>query len=149
MGATPSEGCFSGVRGPVRTTNQTKTPKILDTKIVHTSGKIVDFGGRHFRFLESKNVEKIFYLCPHIELNTQNPTPIFKIAIYYTKHTNNAKLHSIVWKLFEKIYIYIYCILYKLHNSYFVFFVNVVTWGLLVFCIFISLYITRVGLLHV
>ena len=38
--------------------------------------------------------------CSHIELNTQNPNPIFKITIYCTKQTNDAKIHS---NLLEKV----------------------------------------------
>ena len=36
----------------------------------------------------------IFKPCSHIQLNTQNPNPIFKLTIYYTKYTNNAKILS-------------------------------------------------------
>ena len=70
-GSIPSEGCFSDVRGPFRT-------KLLDTKTVHTSGNKFDFGCRKM----SKN---IFKVCSHIQKNTKNPNPIFKIAIYFTK----------------------------------------------------------------
>ena len=51
------------------------------TRIAHTSGKLFDI-------LPSKN---IFKPCSHIQSNTQNPTPIFKVSIYYTKHTNMSK----------------------------------------------------------
>ena len=36
-------------------------------------------------------VEKIFNLCSHIESNTQNPNPIFKIAICFTKTPKTPK----------------------------------------------------------
>ena len=55
-------------------------------------GNIFNFWGVElFRFWGSKN---IFNLCSHIELNTQNPNPIFKIAICFTKTTTNAKILS-------------------------------------------------------
>ena len=38
----------------------------------------------------------------HIESNTQNPNPIFKITIYYTKYTKNTKIHLEKNKIFEK-----------------------------------------------
>ena len=61
-------------------------PKILDTKIVHTSGKIFVFWKSKISILW---VEKcrffLFKVCSHIELNTQNPNPIFKITICFTK----------------------------------------------------------------
>ena len=49
---------------------------------------------------------------------------------------------------------FLFCILYKFHNSYFVVFVTSVIWGFLDFGVFflfiyIHIYITRVGLLHV
>ena len=42
-----------------------------------------------------------FDICSHIQKNTQNPNPMFKITIYYTKQTNNAKMHSNFW-IFQK-----------------------------------------------
>ena len=55
-------------------------PKILDAKIVHTSGKMFDVGGgsNNFDFWGSKD---IFKVCSNIQKNTQNPNPIFKITI--------------------------------------------------------------------
>ena len=76
------------VRGP---TIPKISPQMFRTKIVHTSGILFDFflgGGRLFRLLESKN---IFNLCSHIELNTQNPNPIVKITIPFTKLPNMQK----------------------------------------------------------
>ena len=59
------------------------SPQMFRTKIVHTSGICFDFLGVDvFDFLGSKN---IFNLCSHIELNTQNPNPTFKIATCFTK----------------------------------------------------------------
>ena len=59
------------------------SPRMFRTKIVHTSEIFFDLGGGSiFRFWGSKN---IFNLCSHIELNTQNPNPIFKITICFTK----------------------------------------------------------------
>ena len=40
-------------------------------------------------------------MFPYTE-NTQNPNPIFKITIYCTKYTNNAKIHSKIWKILNK-----------------------------------------------
>ena len=67
---------------------------MVSTKIVHTSGT----------FLETiENMSKnAFNLCSHIELDTQNPNPIFKIKIYYTKHSQYAKILSNVWNMLEK-----------------------------------------------
>ena len=44
-----------------------------------------------FRYFSPKH---IFKPCSHIQSNTQNPKPIFKISVYYTKHTYNVKIHS-------------------------------------------------------
>ena len=68
-----------------------------------------------------------FNLCSHIELNTQNPNPILKIRIYCTKQTKHATIHQ-SFKIFRKIrniskIKLLFCILYKLHNQYFVIFV--------------------------
>ena len=79
----------------------------------------------------------------YIELDTTNPNPIFRIMIHYTKHTNNAKMLSIFWRMLEKTNIKqkmncLFCNMYTLHNSYFVFlgfFVNFVIWGFLYFLI--------------
>ena len=40
---------------------------------------------------DGKISKNIFKPCSHIQSNTQNPNPIFKISIYYTKHTKNVK----------------------------------------------------------
>ena len=56
--------------------------KTFRTKIVYTSG---DSWGH----VSSNNLCKP---CSHIQSNTQNLNPIFKISICYTKHTNNVKL---------------------------------------------------------
>ena len=45
---------------------------------------------KHVRYFSSKNT---FKPCSHIQSNTQNPNPIFKISFYYTKHINNIKIH--------------------------------------------------------
>ena len=57
------------------------------------------FGGSIFRFGGSK---QIFNLCSHIELITQNPYPIFKIAICFTKTPNMPK-HFQTFGKFSKI----------------------------------------------
>ena len=57
-------------------------------------------------------------MFPYTE-NTTNPNPIFKISIYCTRQTNNAKMYSNVWFVVNKtffIFIYkkaqfIFCIL--------------------------------------
>ena len=70
----------------------------------------------------SKN---IFTPCSHIQKNTHNPNPIFKITIYCTEYTKNAKQLS----GFKKVKIQkkkkknngnLFCNIYNLHNSYFV-----------------------------
>ena len=76
-----------------------------------------------------------FKPCYHIELNTQNPNTIIKITICYTKYPQNVKTLSNILESFwtcckhpTKIYNIrktikqLFCYLYKLHNSYFVFF---------------------------
>ena len=100
-------------------------PQMFRTKIVHTSGNIFIFGKSIFSIFGSKNV---FNLCSHIELNTQNPNPIFKITIYYTKQTNNTQILS---KSLEDVGKYrkdekhiLFYIMYKFHNLYFVIFVK-------------------------
>ena len=65
------------------------SPQMFRTKIVHTSGIFFDFWGvEFFNFLVSKN---IFNLCHHIEFNTQNPNPILKITISFTKTPKKPK----------------------------------------------------------
>ena len=65
------------------------SPQMFRTKIVHTSGKMFDFGGSIFStFWGSRN---IFNPCSHIEFNTQNPNPISKIAISFTKTPKKPK----------------------------------------------------------
>ena len=120
------------------------SPQMFRTKFVHTSGKMFDFrgGGRLFSIW---GVENIFNPCSHIELNTPNPNPVFKITICFTKTQTMPKHFRNIGNIFRKIKIII-CIMYKLYNSYFVIFVNCVNfviWG------FLYLYILRIGLLHV
>ena len=82
----------------------------------------VDF----FDFLGSKN---IFNLCSHIEFNTQNPNPILKITISFTKTPKKPKhfrKNEKIWKIskiqnFQKLK-FLFCILYTFHNSYFLYF---------------------------
>ena len=45
------------------------------------------------RYLK-KIYKKKFKLCSYIQTNTTNPNTIFKITIYCTKYTKNAKIHS-------------------------------------------------------
>ena len=69
-----------------------------------------------FRFWGGRTMSNnIFKVCSHIQKNTQNPNPIFKITINYTKDTNNAKILSNKFKSSKSLF----CILYKLHNPYF------------------------------
>ena len=91
-------------------------------KIVHTSGKIFDG-------VSSKN---IFKPCSHIQKNTQNPNPIFKISIYSTDYTPNVKILSKKQKKHVRKQmnkheqtqnILLFYNMYTFHNSYFVFFV--------------------------
>ena len=57
--------------------------KIVDTKIVHTSGKMFE-----------QMFENTFKPCSHTESNTQNPNTLFKITIYCIKYTQNTKTLS-------------------------------------------------------
>ena len=96
--------------------------------MVHTSVTFLFF------YLEQNGQTKIFKPCSHIEFNTTNPNPILKITIYYTKYTNNAKIlsnYSIILETrkrkeknepFQSIKL-VFCILYKSHNPYYIFFV--------------------------
>ena len=48
-------------------------PKILDTKIIHTSGKVFDLGVEQFRFWGTKNVQKYFKsMFPYTEKYTES-----------------------------------------------------------------------------
>ena len=92
-------------------------------------------GGRIFDFLESKN---IFNPCLYIEFNTQNPNPIFKITIPFTKTPKKPK-HFRKRLTFFEIFLKIskiqnfqkpkklFCILYTFHNSYFLLFFRLIT----------------------
>ena len=104
------------------------------------------WGGRKNTIFWSEN---IFNLCCHIELNTQNPKPIFKLRICLQKHQKCQN----TFELFENRKIeFLFCIMYKLYKLYFVLFgnfVNFVILGLLDF--YIHIYytcrsLTRVGL---
>ena len=90
------ESCHRGCNGTIQET------KMLDTKIVHTSGKVFDFGGLEtIRFVGSKNVEQyLLSMFPYTE-NTRNPNLIFKITIYCTQYPQNAKILSNIWKKLE------------------------------------------------
>ena len=100
----PSEGCFSDVipfrwmlqrrKGPFRTP---KSSKISNKYFVRELFTLLG----HF-FLK-KYSKTIFKLCPHIQLNTTNPNTKFKISIYCTKYTNNAKIHSKKHPIFQKV----------------------------------------------
>ena len=123
------------------------------TKIVHTSGHIFVFlGVVIFRFWGSEN---IFNLCSHIELNTQNPNPIFKITISFTKtpqmpkyfrkigkHSNKSKNQ----KNKNKEKSISFGIIYKLHNSIVEMFGIFVILGFLDFLDFYLYTRIRVGL---
>ena len=102
-----------------------------------------------------KNMFKnTFNPCSHFELNTTNPKPIFKISIYYTKDTRNAKILSILEKILENrkrsnVYV-VFCISSITHIPYFVCkFCNFLIWGVFVFFVFLYYTcrsLTRVGL---
>ena len=75
------------------------------------------------------NISKnIFKPCHHIESNTTNPNPIFKITISFTKTQKKPK-HCRKKRFFGKISKIqnfqkpknLFCILYTFHNSYFLF----------------------------
>ena len=84
--------------------------------------------GRRRRRRRRKNVENTFEVCSYIQKHTHNSNPIFKITIYCTKYTKHAKIHSNISKkkngnrTLPTNQLLSYC-LYKLHNSYVVFFV--------------------------
>ena len=99
-------------------------------------------------YLFRKMIKNTFKPCSHIRSTTQNPNPVFKITIYYTKYTNNVKILSTLLKMLEKTknnnnrtFNFLFGIIYKFHNSYFVFFVIFVIWG------FFNIYIYNI--LHV
>ena len=130
------------------------SPQMFRTKIVHTSGIFFDFGGVvFFDFGGSRN---IFNLCSHMELNTQNPNPIFKITICFTKTLNTPKCFR-TFGFFSRNFSknIFFCIMYKLYNSIVVFLGEFCNFGILDFWDFyIYIYytcrsLTRVGLLHV
>ena len=109
-----------------------------------------------FEFFE-KMFKNTSNLCSNIQWNTTNPNTIFKITVYYTKYTKNAKKHSNFWcfcfgggeiRKIKEIKL-LFCILYKFHNSYFVFVVCFVLFKVFVFSyffcrslIYLYLYIT-------
>ena len=67
--------------------------------------------------------------CSHIDLNTQIANTIFKITTYCTQHTNNAKTLLTFFTILKNVFpinSFLFYIMYKLHNSYFVMFVNCV-----------------------
>ena len=64
---------------------------MVRTKIVHISVLFFNF------FLE-KRVKNTFNLCSHIQSNTQNSNPIFKISIYYKKEQQCQN----TFEMFEK-----------------------------------------------
>ena len=69
-------------RGPFRTP---KSPKILRTKMVHTSGAF---------FQISQTISKhTFKICSLYTQNTKNPSPIVKITIYYTRTSKTVKIY--------------------------------------------------------
>ena len=71
-------------------------------------------------------VEKIFNLCSHIELNTQNLNPILKNTNCFTKTPQMPKYFRTLGSISNiKQFQFFICIIYKLYNSYFIlFFVN-------------------------
>ena len=87
----------------------------------------------------SKN---IFNLCFHIQKNTQNPNPIFKISISYTNQNNNTKLLYNFRKMlgtsfcFFKNTKFFFFYLCRFHNSYFA---NFVIW---VICVILGIFVT-------
>ena len=86
-----------------------------------------DFGGQtNSIFGVEKCRKQIFNLCSHIQKNTQNPTPIFKISIYCTKYTKHVKTHSFFFgKISKNIQMFNFSCYYLsiFHNSPFVSFV--------------------------
>ena len=66
-------------------------------------------GGRCFRFGGSNN---IFNPCSYIELNTQNPNPILKFAICFTKTQNCQNTFEILEKIRKSKNVFKECILY-------------------------------------
>ena len=90
------------VRSDVRGQFRTQYPKQSQNK--SSVRKMLTFVGHCFLFAR-EFVEQMFKislnLCSHIQSNTQNPNTIFKISIYCTKQTTNAKTHSNFRKMLE------------------------------------------------
>ena len=85
-------------------------------------------------------------MFPYRVKYTESESDIQNYNLFY-KNTKNTKILSSFWKFFENRKIeYIFCIMYKLYNSYFGMFGNVVHFVIWGFGIFIFMYITRVGL---
>ena len=121
-------------------------------KLFTLLGNVRFVGGRKLRFWGSKMSKNIFNLCSHIQKNTPNPNPIFKITIYCTRQTNNAKILSICCKSLKDVEKqkpqFFYFITYIISIIHILYFVNFVILGFGDCCIFIFIYITRVGLLQ-
>ena len=69
--------------------------KMVSTKIVHTSGTLLGIFGEKLNKVSTNH----FKPCSYLQSNTQIPNPIFKITIYCTKYTKNAKILSNIWKI--------------------------------------------------
>ena len=82
------------IRGPFRT----KNPKNLKRNGQYEN---CSHSCEVFWKISKKCSKDKFKPCSHIESNTTNPNTIFKLTIYYTKHTNNAKTLSKCWKSSE------------------------------------------------
>ena len=49
----------------------------------------------------TEKCQNTFKVCSHIQKNRQYPNPVFKIIIYKTKYTQNAKTHFKFSKMLE------------------------------------------------
>ena len=73
-------------------------------------------------------IKNNFKICSYIQESTTSTINAFKIAIYDTKHTTNAKIHLKFSEIFEilKTFKLLFCYIYNFNNSYFVYFVNLI-----------------------
>ena len=72
-----------GPAGPTIPQHIKQIKRLLNTRIVHTSGTFFE-----------KISKNTFKQCSHIESNTPNPNTIFKITIYCTRYTKHTKIRS-------------------------------------------------------
>ena len=128
--------------GPKDQKHQDHFPKLSKNSKRTKNGKSRT-GGRFFwgsMFFDFGGSKNVFNLCSHIELNTQNPNPTFKITICLTKTPTSQNTFEML-EPFEKIgksrkFKFLFCKMSNLYNSLFVAFVIFVNLGIWVFLVF-------------